>query len=110
PLQVVLVGGRHVFGAGGVAIGGEVSYMGRHPFSLQEGLHRVGGQPDMEFLSQELVGNAVVMSFYLDVVVDIDRSHFPLGIFVGSLGKGSSLGAIEQIEKLAPRLLYLTKG
>jgi len=87
-----------------VVMGDETSYMGGHPLAFLEGLQRAGGKSDIEFFPNEPIRNAVVMFFHLDVVVDVDRGYFPLGIFVGSFGQRFGLGAIEQLEEFLARL------
>jgi hypothetical protein len=43
-------------------------------------------------LSDKLVGNAVVMTIHLDMVVDVDPGLFPLRILIGVGGKAMRAG------------------
>ena len=83
--------------------------MGGYPLALQETLDGVGAHSHVKFFSNELERHAVVMALDLDVIVDIDRGHSPLGILVGFFGKRPCLGAIKQIKELAAGLLYLAQ-
>ncbi len=42
----------------------------------------VEGEAHIDVLSDELIGNAVVMAVDLDMVIDIDRCLLPVGILV----------------------------
>jgi len=47
-----------------------------------EGFHGGSGQPDVQPLVKELIGDAVVMFFNLDMVVEAYPGFEPFGIFI----------------------------
>ena len=68
-------------------MGNETSEVGGHPLAFLERLHRMGGQPDIEFLAQEPKRHAVVVFVDLDMIIDVDGGHFPLGVLVKFFGQ-----------------------
>ena len=75
--------------------------MGGHPLSLMEGFDRSGGQTDIEFLPQQLEGDAIVMMVYLDMVVDVDRRLKPFGILIGFEWQWQGVGMVRLLEDFA---------
>ena len=55
-----------------------------HPLAAEEGLHGGFREPDIQGFISELIRDAVVVTVEIDVVVDVDASLLPLGVFVGS--------------------------
>ena len=110
PFRILLVGGRHMFFEGGVLMGHITSDMAGHAFAFSEGLHGMGGKPDMEFFALQFIRHAVVVIVDFDVVVDVDGGDLPLGVFVSFLRQGQSVGLIEQDKELAARLFEFAKG
>ena len=55
------------------------------------------------------MGHAVVVSVDFDVVVDAAGGNLPLGILVGLVRQGQSIGPIEQNKELTARLLELAQ-
>lgn len=84
--------------------------MAGHPLALLEDLHGVGGKPDLELLTLQFMGHAVIVIVDFDVVVDVDGGNLPLGIFVGFVRQWQSMGLIEQDKELAARLLEFAQS
>ncbi len=57
--------------------------MGCHPLAAQENLNGPLGDSCFDFLTQEVVGDAVIMFGDLDMTIEIDPAALPLGILVG---------------------------
>src|SRR5438445_10236528 len=101
--------GRHVFFESGVSVGNKASDVSRHALAFKKGFHGTGGKSHIQFFPNEPERDAVVMPLDLDVVIDINPGHSPLGIFIRHIGKRLSLGAIEQIKELTAGLPYLAQ-
>src|SRR3990170_4692720 len=110
PFRVFAMGRRHMFFEGGVPMGQIAPDMAGHPLSLSEDLHDVSSKPDVELLPLQFIGHAVVVIVDIDMVIDVDGSDLPLGVFVGFLYQGQSVGLIEQNKQLAARLLEFAQG
>ena len=78
--------------------------MAGHAFAFSEGLHGVGGQPNLELFALQFMRHAVVVIVDFDVVVDADGGDLPLGVFVSFLWQWQSVGLIEQNKEFAARL------
>ena len=63
-------------------VSNEGSHVGGHPLAFLESFYGMGGQPDIEFVVDELVGDAVEMFVDFNVVVDVDGGQFPFGVLV----------------------------
>ena len=50
---------------------------------LGEEFHHGGTQADVELLVHQRVGHGVVVTFDLNVVINVDPGEFPLGILIG---------------------------
>ena len=59
----------------------------------------VGGEPDLDPLVHELVGDAVVVVLDGDVVVDVDAGIAPLGELVARRGERAQERAVELLEE-----------
>ena len=55
--------------------------MAGDPFVFEENLNRRGCKTDINPLFGKLIGNAVIMSIDLDMIVDVDGSLLPFGVF-----------------------------
>jgi hypothetical protein len=88
-------------------MGDETSYMSGHSLAFNESFHGGGSEPYMELFVHQAKRNTIVVMLHLDVVVDVDRGHPPLGILIRSFGKRRCVRAIEQLKELAAGLLYL---
>ena len=64
-----------------------------HAFAFSEGLHGVGGQPNLELFALQFMRHAVVVIVDFDVVVDADGGDLPLGVFVSFLWQWQSVWA-----------------
>ena len=104
PFQIFLVRRRHVLFECGVTVENKASDVGEHALAFEEGLHRMGGEPDMELFSKEAKRTTVVVVLHLDVVVNIDGGHFPLGVLIRLFGNTKCVGIIEQFEQFPARL------
>ncbi len=93
-----------MFFEGGVLMGHIASDMAGHAFALSQGLHGVGGQPNLELFALQFMRHAVVVIVDFDVVVDADGGDLPLGVFVSFLWQWQSVGLIEQNKEFAARL------
>jgi hypothetical protein len=57
--------------------------MAGHAFVLVEEFHDLRTQTHVELLLDQRIGHGVVVAFDVHVVVNMDPSVFPLGIFIG---------------------------
>ncbi len=71
------------------------SAMACHPPVFEEDFHARGCETDIDLLSCQLIGDAVVVAVDLDMVVDIDPGLFPFGILVETRGKRFERGFID---------------
>ena len=104
PFSVVAVFRRHVLWQGGVTAPDVRPDMGGDTLPFVEHFYHTRGQPDVHSLVQQLVGDAVVMVVYLDVVIQVHFGLIPFGIFVGLLGQQQGIGTVYDLEKLAAGL------
>jgi hypothetical protein len=72
--------------------------------AAQENLDGPGGDPRLDFLTDETMRDAVVVLGDLDVIIEIDAAALPLRILVGFLRQRQQRGMIELIEQLTPAL------
>ena len=68
-----------MLGDGGMAPGQIRAPMGGDPFTAVEELDGVGADAGVELEFHQLIRNAVVVAFDLDVVVDVDAHFLPGG-------------------------------
>jgi len=101
PLQVLLVRGRHVFSEGGVSSRRFDPGMGGDPLVLEQDLDGRLCSTDVDLLVDECVGDAVVVFFEFDVVVDVDAGLLPRGEHVGLLRERPEGWPVQQLEELA---------
>src|SRR5581483_5523313 len=73
-----------------------------HPLSAQENLDGLLGDPRLDLLMHEVVGDAVVVLGDLDVIIEIDPAALPLGILIGLIRQSGERPAIELLEQVAP--------
>ena len=72
--------------------------MRRHTLAAQENLDGLVGDPCLDFLTDEAMGNAVVMLGNLDMIIEIDPTALPLGILVGLIRQWRERRTIELVE------------
>ena len=103
PFQIFLVGLGHMFRQGRMLPFFVTPRMAGNPVVFEQYFDRGGRQTDIDPLFDKLIGNAVVMIIHGNVVVDVDRSLLPLGVFIGSKGSGFIAG----LSMVSKRLLRL---
>src|SRR5215831_6260129 len=79
PFQMRLMTLGHVFGYGGVLVSMAVASMRGDPFAAMKDLHRGGGETGVQLLTGKLIGNAVIVTVYFDVVIDGGTDGLPMG-------------------------------
>jgi Recombinase len=83
PVGITAMAGRHVVGRGGVLAVAARSHVHGDSLALDADLHGAAGEPHLDITAREPVRNAVEVALRLDVVVDSDPAHAPLGEDVG---------------------------
>ena len=73
-------------------------------------LHRAGGQTNFDSLTDELVGNRVVVAFDFDVVVDVDAGRLPRGKLIALDGQGLQNRPVERFEQAGAEPERLRNG
>ena len=66
----------------------EAANMTGDPFVLVKALDDIAGDTHIDLFFNQVVGDAVVMSVHLDVVIDVYPGFFPLGKRIGCLRQG----------------------
>jgi hypothetical protein len=92
---------RHVVGHRGVLVGGAHALMGGDALAPGEELDGAGGEPRLDFDAGEAMGDAVVVALDLDMVVDADAAHAPLGEHVGLGRQRLERRPVDLFEQLA---------
>ena len=69
----------------------------------------MGAKSDLESFAFQFIRHAVVVLVDFDVVIDVDTSELPLGVLVGFVRQGLSVGLIEQRKELAAGLFELAQ-
>lgn len=92
PLLVGAMRRGHVFGQCGVLPGAIDAGVHRDATVAKEDFHRTLGNPQVDFLVDESIGDAVVVVLELDIVVDVDTGLFPQGELVGLRRQRSEVG------------------
>ena len=100
PIGEVPVARRHVLGDGRVAMIAGVAQMGRDPLALAEHLDRARREAHLELVFGEAVGNAVVMIFDLDMIIEPGAPHPPLGVNVRLRGQRLERRPVQLLEEL----------
>lgn len=98
PLGVMAVAGRHVVDQGRKAALLAVSDVAGHPLALAEQLHRVGRQPGIQLLFDQLVRHRVVVFAYLDMVIDVDPHLLPVRVLVRHSRQGAQGRGVHRLE------------
>ena len=62
--------------------------MAGDPLATMETLNGMAGDAHVQLLFDQRVGHGVVVTVYLDVIVDVYAHPFPLGIRIGLGGQG----------------------
>ncbi len=102
PLQPALMMGRHMLLEGGVPSGQVASNVAGDPGVLVEAFDGALGVAHIELLSEQPVGDAVVMPLKLHVVVDVHGSFFPFNELVGKNWQRFEGGPVDLLEGRAP--------
>jgi hypothetical protein len=92
---------RHVIGDGGVPLIAAGAQMRGDPLALQENLDGARRQPHLDLAAGEAVGDAVEMSFDLDVIIEADPAQPPFGEGIGIAGQQFEVRPIEFLEQRA---------
>lgn len=97
----------HMLCSGGMPVPVELPRMGSHSPVFEEDLHGAGGEAHINLLFYKLIGNAVVVSLDIDVVIDIDSGLFPFGILVRCAGQRLEGGPVDCLEELPAGAVHL---
>ena len=93
----------HVGRVGGVAAADMAADVGGHALAAMEDLDGRRGQPGVDLLVDERVGDGVVVPAQLDVVVDVDPGvDLPLAVDERLGGQRAEGGLVQPLEELAP--------
>src|SRR5665648_864491 len=103
PASITPMAGRHVFGDSRVLVMAAHAHVRGDPLALEEYFDRPRGQPRVDLGAGEAMGDAIVMSGDLDVIVDTDAAHPPFGELVRFGWKGLQRRAIDLFEQLPAR-------
>jgi hypothetical protein len=103
PASVTPMARRHVFGDGRVLVIPAHAHVRGDPLALEEYFDRHRGQPRVDLGANEAMGDAIVMSGDLDVIVDTDAARPPFGELVRFGRKGFQRRAIDLFEQLPAR-------
>jgi len=79
---MLLMSFRHVLGNSGIASFFEAALMSHNALGIQEDLHSIDSDKGLYFLAAEVVGNAVIMIRYIDMVIDVDRRPLEVDVSV----------------------------
>src|SRR2546422_3462589 len=101
PLGMRPVGGRHVFGEGGVAAPAPQTHVRGDAVGLVQDLYCARRGTRLDVLALELVRDAVVVVVELDVVVDVHTAVLPLGHLEAVRGQSSQCGTVQALKQLA---------
>ena len=102
PIAITPMGTRHMLGDGGRTMRKRAAQMRRHTLATQENLDGLDGDPRVDLLPHQAVGNAVVTFVDLDMIIEIDPTSLPLGVFVGLVRERNERRTIEFVEQVAP--------
>ena len=84
--------------------------MAGDPLATMETLNGMAGDAHIQLLFDQRVGHGVVVTVYLDVIVDVYAHLFPLGIYVGFGGQGLQGRSVQLLELLAPGTRQFLEG
>jgi hypothetical protein len=104
PVAVAPMRARHVLRNRGRTMRHGAAQMRCDALAAQENLDGSGGDPRLDFVTDETMRNAVVVLGDLDVIIEIDAAALPLRILVGFLRQRQQRGTIELVEQLTPAL------
>ena len=105
---MLLMTARHVFVNGCRFSADVASGMACHPFFFVKNLHRSYGISHRHFLLNQKIGDAVIMSFQFDVVINIHPCFFPAGVFIPLDGQKLQGGLLE-IDPMSGRALSIQR-
>ena len=95
PFEMRLMTLRHVFLNCGVVIRRETAQMRCDALTRMEDLDCCGGEARFQLLARKLVGNAVIMTVNLDVIIDGGPNRLPVGSDIALYGKGLQRRKVE---------------
>jgi hypothetical protein len=99
PVGVSPMARRHVLGHGGVPMITAGAQMSGNPLALQKDLDGSRRQPHLHLATGKAVGDAVEMTFELDVVIDTNPADAPFGKAVGLRRQRVKVGPVELFEE-----------
>ena len=100
PCGILLVRTRHMGGDRTMVAFVGRARVARDTLPLGEEFHHGGTQADVELLAHSRVGHGVVVTFTLNVVIDVDPGELPLCVLVGLRREGPERRAVECIKQL----------
>ena len=110
PFCLMTVSRGHVRGDRAVAALKARAQMARHTDPFVEEFHHPGTHAHLELLLDEGIGHRRVVAFDFHVIINVDASPFPLGIFIG-LGRQRLQGrAVERLKKTLSRAGQFLEG
>src|SRR3974390_2162973 len=78
--------------------------------ALAENLDAADGQPRFDLGAREAIGDAVVMSVDLDVIIDADAAQAPFAVFVRLARQGLQCGAVDLFKQMTAGDAETAKG
>ena len=84
--------------------------MSCHSLAVVQDLHASRGQPYIDFLAHQLVGDAVEVAIYLNMVVDIDARLLPLAVLERRGGQWLQCRSLEHFQQLPTTAVHLLEG
>ena len=102
PVAIAPVRTGHVFGDGGRAVRSQAAAVAGDALAAVENLDCCRGDPRLDLLADQLVRHAVVMLGELDVVIEVDATALPLGVFVGKGWQRHERRLVQRFEERPP--------
>ena len=70
--------------------------MATDALAFMETLHTVGGEPHIDPLADQGIGDGIIMLIDFDMVVDVHGGFLPFGVFIGRR-------AVKAVTRVGPR-------
>src|SRR4051812_16443070 len=102
PLGIAPVGARHVIRIGAVPASAEAALMGGDALAAMEHLDRAAGEAHVNLRADQRVRHRVEEALGLDMIIEVDPSQAPLGIFVVLGRQRPERRPLDALEELAP--------
>jgi hypothetical protein len=109
PFQIFLVRLGHVFSYCRMAPSFITSHVTGDTFVFEQYLHGSRCQANINVLFGKLIRNAVMVVINGDVIVDVDRSLLPLGVFISLEGKRFQGRFVDALKEASPGAVHLFK-